>query len=299
MDQPKAMPSALLPSYDVRFWLAGRRWQGKGHQTEPRPPRTHPPEQTTLPASREPASTRPSPTSLLDATHSPCPRSACARIAGLTVRPSAIIAPSLRVMAAQAHTGLPAHFTHPSDNELPQATSSSSTPRSPAPGPPPPRPTPSSPLPVPGRTPASPHYTIQLEATEQGGKAVGVRWERLPAEGSKATPPGVCCLRTNIGDWDAERWWRTYLLVTDLEAVFRSLKSESGRRPIYRSKAERSEGHLFVTVLAYPIFCVVEVPGKEGWSPLRKRLERRRRRRIHPGQRGFVDSRKRHSHDSN
>ncbi|HUM08605.1 MAG TPA: hypothetical protein VLT37_06995, partial [Acidocella sp.] len=40
-------------------------------------------------------------------------------------------------------------------------------------------------------------------------------------------------------------------LTTDLEAVFRSLKSELGLRPIYHSKEARTEGHLFITVLAY------------------------------------------------
>lgn len=45
--------------------------------------------------------------------------------------------------------------------------------------------------------------------------------------------------------------WRTYTVRTDLEAVFRSLKSELGLRPIYHHKEERTEGHLFITVLAY------------------------------------------------
>ena len=124
---------------------------------------------------------------------------------------------------------------------------------------------------------ASPHYTIQVEANEKGDKAVAVRWERQPAEGSKATHPGVYCLRTNIADWDEERLWRTYVLLTDLEAVFRSLKSELGLRPIYHSKAERSEGHLFVTVLAYQLVQVIRrrlrASGERAsWTTLRKRL---------------------------
>jgi len=40
-------------------------------------------------------------------------------------------------------------------------------------------------------------------------------------------------------------------MLTDLEAVFRSLKGELGLRPIFHSKAERSDGHLFISVLAY------------------------------------------------
>jgi hypothetical protein len=51
--------------------------------------------------------------------------------------------------------------------------------------------------------------------------------------------------------WDAERLWRTYTMLTDLEAVFRSLKSELGLRPIYHRTEARVDGHLFISVLAY------------------------------------------------
>ena len=37
---------------------------------------------------------------------------------------------------------------------------------------------------------------------------------------------------------------------TDLESVFRSLKSELALRPVFHSKELRCDGHLFITVLA-------------------------------------------------
>jgi transposase len=40
-------------------------------------------------------------------------------------------------------------------------------------------------------------------------------------------------------------------MLTDLEAVFRSLKSELGMRPVYHQKTHRVEGHIFITLLAY------------------------------------------------
>ena len=43
----------------------------------------------------------------------------------------------------------------------------------------------------------------------------------------------------------------------DLEAVFRSLKSELGLRPIFHQKEHRSKGHLFITVLAYQLVQVI------------------------------------------
>ncbi len=129
---------------------------------------------------------------------------------------------------------------------------------------------------------ASPHYSIRVEASAQADKAVAVSWERKPVDGSKATHPGAYCLRTNITDWDEERMWRTYVLLTDLEAVFRTLKSELGLRPIYHGKAERSEGHLFLTVLAYQLVQVIRRRLRESgetasWTTLRKRLEGQQR----------------------
>jgi transposase len=46
-------------------------------------------------------------------------------------------------------------------------------------------------------------------------------------------------------------------MLTDLESVFRSLKSELGLRPIFHHKEERTEGHLFITVLAYQFVQVI------------------------------------------
>ena len=51
-----------------------------------------------------------------------------------------------------------------------------------------------------------------------------------------------------VGDWKC-----TYTMLTDLEAVFRSLKSELGLRPIFHKTQNRSDGHLFITVIAYQL----------------------------------------------
>ena len=84
-----------------------------------------------------------------------------------------------------------------------------------------------------------------------GKQAASITWHCRPHSGSRLTHPGVYCLRSNLTDWDAEQLWRTYTLLTDLEAVFRSLKSELGLRPVFHQTPTRAEGHLFITVLAY------------------------------------------------
>ena len=46
-------------------------------------------------------------------------------------------------------------------------------------------------------------------------------------------------------------------MLTDLEAVFRSFKSELGLRPVYHHKEIRVDGHLFITVLAYQFVQII------------------------------------------
>jgi hypothetical protein len=118
------------------------------------------------------------------------------------------------------------------------------------------------------------HYTITIEPDADGVNARAIRWERHPVDGTLVTHPGVYCLRTNALTWASEQLWRTYVMLTDLEAVFRSLNSELGLRPVYHQTAERAEGHLFITVLAYQFVQVIrrrlQAHGiTERWSTLR------------------------------
>jgi transposase len=119
------------------------------------------------------------------------------------------------------------------------------------------------------------HYRIELLPDETENKVTGLTWERLPVAGTQLTHPGVYCLRTNELTWDETTLWQTYTMLTDLEAVFRSLKSELGLRPIYHQKEDRAEGHLFITVLAYQVVQVLRGKLKahgihESWASLRK-----------------------------
>jgi transposase len=61
---------------------------------------------------------------------------------------------------------------------------------------------------------------------------------------------GVYCLRTNIPDGSEEHLWTTYIMLTEVEATFRRLKTDLGLRPLYPHKEERVTGHLFITLLA-------------------------------------------------
>ncbi|HYY01846.1 MAG TPA: IS1634 family transposase [Mycobacterium sp.] len=97
------------------------------------------------------------------------------------------------------------------------------------------------------------HYEITVVPDDTGTQATAITWTKNPVSGSMLTDPGVYCLRSNETTWDAATLWRTYMMLTDLEAVFRGLKSELGLRPVFHHKQDRTEGHLFITVLAYQL----------------------------------------------
>ena len=129
---------------------------------------------------------------------------------------------------------------------------------------------------------AAAHYDIDVIADDSGEKARAVTWKRRPLAGTMITHPGVYCLRTNVQDWDEETLWRTYTSLTDVEAVFRSLKSELGLRPIFHRTQGRSDGHLFITVIAYQMVQTIrrrlgEKGERESWASLRAILEGQQR----------------------
>jgi len=126
------------------------------------------------------------------------------------------------------------------------------------------------------------HYEVRVKTDETRQRATEILWENKPVVGSMLTDPGVYVLRSNELSWDEPRLWHTYMRLTDLEAVFRSLKSELGLRPVYHHKEGRAEGHLFITVLAYQ--CVQLIRRQlqsagihDSWSSLRQTLSTQRR----------------------
>ncbi|MDR1577489.1 MAG: hypothetical protein LBT86_04580 [Deltaproteobacteria bacterium] len=69
--------------------------------------------------------------------------------------------------------------------------------------------------------------------------AIRVEYEKEEKGGSKLTHPGVYSLKTNDLALSPEQIWRTYIRLTKLESVFRSLKSELGLRPVYHQRKWR------------------------------------------------------------
>jgi len=126
------------------------------------------------------------------------------------------------------------------------------------------------------------HYQIELEYDKKGENITSLTWQLNIKQESKLSHPGVYCLRTNETEWDEETLWRTYTMLTDLESVFRCLKSELGLRPNYHHKEKRGDGHLFITVLAYQVVQVIRRKLRnngihESWISLRRIFEGQQR----------------------
>jgi len=124
---------------------------------------------------------------------------------------------------------------------------------------------------------AAKHYKIEVSKDEKSGNAVKILWTRQPIANTKDSLPGVYCIRTTHTELDEAALWRTYTMLTDLEAVFRSLKSEPGMRPVVHQITKRVTAHLFISVLAYHLVHSIRYQLKKtginsSWSDLRKQL---------------------------
>ena len=72
-------------------------------------------------------------------------------------------------------------------------------------------------------------------------------------------------------------------MLTNLESVFRSLKTDLGLRPVFHQIDARVEGHLFISVLAYHFVHMLRLQLKaqgidDSWQTLRETLVTQQRR---------------------
>ena len=122
------------------------------------------------------------------------------------------------------------------------------------------------------------HYDITVTKAPDG-KACAVTLKRSAAIDTRDNRAGHYVLRTSHTEWSVEDTVRTYWRLTELEATFRSLKSELGLRPTWHQLSKWIEGHLFTAVLAlYGVNAIRTRLAAQGlhyrWSTLRNKLSR-------------------------
>ena len=129
---------------------------------------------------------------------------------------------------------------------------------------------------------AAQHYQVDVATDDTGTQVRAITWSKRIKPGSAAAHPGVYCLRTTLVKLDNATLWRTYTMLTDLESVFRSLKTDLGLRPVFHQIDRRVEGHLFISVLAYHFVHTLRLQLKahgidDSWETLRETLATQRR----------------------
>ena len=121
------------------------------------------------------------------------------------------------------------------------------------------------------------HYTINVVLDAAGKRVSAIHWLPAPKPGSALTHPGVYCLRTTLSAPSDAELWRIYAMLTNLEAVFRSLKTDLGLRPVHHRIERRVDAHLFISVLAYYFVHTIRLQLKaqgihHSWPTLRHTL---------------------------
>lgn len=103
----------------------------------------------------------------------------------------------------------------------------------------------------------SKHYNINIEKTKNE-RVTGINWTRIDNVKDKTKLYGCYVIETTHKELNAKQIWKLYMTLTRVESAFRSLKSELGFRPVYHQGSERTEGHLFISVLAYHLLNTIE-----------------------------------------
>jgi transposase len=97
------------------------------------------------------------------------------------------------------------------------------------------------------RWPTAWPYLKEVELTQSN---LVWKWDRKKLR-SAWLHQGAYLLRTNLTDRDPQLLWRQYIQLTELEAVFRTLKSELNLRPIFHRIQRRVEAHILIAFLGY------------------------------------------------
>ena len=94
---------------------------------------------------------------------------------------------------------------------------------------------------------------------EYQGESNSFSWQQdLDKKAIAEKLDGGYVLKTDRQDLSADEIWRTYMLLTRVEAAFRAMKSPLMERPIFHHLEHRTQTHIFLCVLAYHLLTAIE-----------------------------------------
>jgi transposase len=96
---------------------------------------------------------------------------------------------------------------------------------------------------------------VDISHTRKNDEVGTFKFQLKPAALKKAyRHDGVYMLRTNLAEKDPAKVWEQYIQLTEVEAAFRTLKSDVGLRPIYHWVAPRVEAHVMIAFMSYAMW---------------------------------------------
>ena len=105
-------------------------------------------------------------------------------------------------------------------------------------------------------------YEMALKDTQQGARLV---WRQKPEQQQwLEAREGAYLLRTNLTADSAADLWKKYMQLTEVEAAFRTLKSELAVRPLFHQLERRVMAHVLVAFLGYALLVTLKHLLKRG-----------------------------------
>ena len=99
-------------------------------------------------------------------------------------------------------------------------------------------------------------YEMAVEETKAGTRLV---WRQKPEQQQwLQAREGAYLLRTNLTADTAAELWKKYIQLTEVEAAFRTLKSELAIRPLFHQLEKRVKAHVLVAFLGYALLVTLK-----------------------------------------
>ena len=129
------------------------------------------------------------------------------------------------------------------------------------------------------------YYDVTVIEDETTKKVTDLICTKKSIRSERTVLTGCYVIETTHKEYEALEIWELYMTLTNVEGAFRALKTDLGMRPVYHQNKERTEGHLFISVLAYHLLINIErrLRAKNDhrkWSTIKTELSTHRRSTI-------------------
>ncbi len=126
------------------------------------------------------------------------------------------------------------------------------------------------------------HYDTDVVLSPKTDRLEKITWMPNEAYRQASQASGCYTIATTQTQWSLDDMVNHYNQLGEIERIFRSLKSELGRRPIFHRKVSRIKAHLFITVVSFYVVPLVRTKMKAlnihyRWERLREELSLQRR----------------------